>query len=168
MWNRGRRPRTSRTAVAVALVLASVTIVVGPVSRDEARGQVTCRITSADAFFYADTVRADVVGFYAHVLMYTEECGLSPAEVQATFRPVSGTPSTCNFKGTLQSEYALCQGAQGIAAPGTPVVVEALGRTYGTAGADLFSSSCTLVVPSLPAGTAGTSGSRSSCPLPLE
>jgi hypothetical protein len=141
----------------------------GPGGSQVAQGQVGCRISSADAFFYADTNRGDIVSYYANVMMYTDDCGVSPAEIQATFRPIApGVPSVCNFKGTLLSEYAMCQGAQGVAAPGTQVVVEAMGRTYGSAGADLFNSSCTLIVTSLPPGEGGTSGSRSSCPLPVE
>ncbi|HUP85463.1 MAG TPA: hypothetical protein VM143_07330 [Acidimicrobiales bacterium] len=153
-------------------VLAALAALLGTAGIPRADAQVTCRITSADAFFYADTLRGDVQTYYAQVIMYTDRCGISPAEIQATFRPVAGTPATCDFRGTLLSEYAMCQGAQGVAAAGTQVVIDAVGRTYGTAGADLFSSSCTLVVTPLPAGEVGvgvgTSASRSSCPLPLE
>lgn len=169
MWRRGRRaPRAGWFVAAIALALVAASTLT-PGGAQVAPQTPACRITAADAFFYADTPRGDLVTYYANVMMYTDGCGVSPAEVQATFRPVAGLPSTCNFKGTLLSEYAMCQGAQGVAASGTPVVVEAIGRTYGSAGADLFSSSCTLVVTSLPPGDGGgTSGSRASCPLPVE
>lgn len=162
---RGTRGRLAALVAAVALLASGGTPQV-------AQGQVLCRITSADAFFFADAPRGDIVSYYAHVIMYTEDCGLSPAEVQATFRTIAPDGvSTCNFKGTLQSEYAMCQGAQGLAAPGSPVVIEAIGRTYGSNGADLFASSCVLVVTSVPPSDGlplGTSGSRASCPLPIE
>lgn len=162
-----RRRRGSHRRRAVLLALTAVGLAVGVVPTS-ANGQVACTITSADAFFYSDTPRADVVTYYGQVMMYTANCGLSPAEVQATFRPVAGTPSTCDFKGTLFSDYAMCRGAQGVASPGTQVVIEAVGRTYGSGGADLFTSSCVVIVTPLPAGDGiGTSASRSSCPLPL-
>lgn len=152
----------------VALV-AAVVLLAAAGAPHVARGQALCHITSADAFFYADTTRGDLVTYYAQVIMYTADCGLSPAEVQATFRPVTGSPSPCDFRGTLFSEYALCRGAQGTAAPGTPVVVEATGRTYGSAGADVFASSCVLIASSLvPVEGAHSSASRGSCPLPIE
>jgi hypothetical protein len=162
-------PRRRRRAA----LLGALAVALGVVGAPGAEGQTTCSITSADAFFYSDTPSGDALTYYATVIMYTDSCGVSPAEVQATFRPVAGSPSTCDFRGTLLSEYALCQGAQGVASLGTPVVIEAVGRTYGTAGADLFASSCTLVVTPLPppAGDGGlpvgSSASRASCPLPL-
>lgn len=163
-----RRVGAVRSRRIVALV-ATVGLVAFTGTPQVARGQAACRITSSDAFFYADTTRGDLVTYYAQVIMYTADCGLSPAEVQATFRPVSGSPSTCDFRGTLFSEYALCRGAQGAAAPGTPVVVEATGRTVGTTGADLFTSSCVLIASSLvPVEGAHSSASRGSCPLPVE
>jgi hypothetical protein len=133
-----------------------------------ASGQVAaCRITEADASVFADIDQTDVVTYYAQVIMSTRDCGLSPAEVQATFRPVAGSATTCNFQGSLQSDDAVCTEAHGIAASGTPLVIDAVGRTYGTGGADLFSSSCTLIVtPPSPGAFAG-SLSRASCPLPV-
>jgi hypothetical protein len=148
--------------VAVALVAG---LAGGPAVHGQA--PALCRITSADAFVHSDTPRGDVVSYYAQAIMYTADCGVSPAEVQATFRPVSGTASTCDFRGTLLSDYALCRGAAGVAAPGTQVVIEAVGRTYGSGGADLFTSSCVVVVAPLPPGDLGTSAVRASCPLPV-
>ena len=151
-----------------AALVAAVTLLASAGTPRVAEGQALCHITSADAFFYADTTRADVVTYFAQVIMYTSDCGVSPAEVQATFRPVAGTPSTCDFRGTLFSEYALCRGGQGVAGSGTPVVVDATGRTYGSNGADLFASSCVLIASSLPpVEGAHSSASRGSCPLPL-
>lgn len=164
VWpTRGGRRFRRRAMVAVIALVAGV--LGGPAVQGQA--PALCRITSADAFVHSDTPRGEVVSYYAQAIMYTEDCGTSPAEIQATFRPVSGTPSTCDFRGTLLSDYALCRGAAGIAAPGTQVVIEAIGRTYGTGGADLFSSSCVVVVAPLPPGDLGTSAVRASCPLPL-
>lgn len=158
----GRRFRRRATVALVALVAG---LLGGPAVQGQA--PALCRITSADAFVYSDTPRGDVVSYYAHAIMYTEDCGTSPAEIQATFRPVSGSPTTCDFRGTLLSDYALCRGGIGVAAPGTQVVITATGRTYGTGGADLFASSCVVVVAPLPPGDLGTSAVRASCPLPL-
>jgi hypothetical protein len=174
-----RSGRRSPGSLAALLVLtASTFVLLGPAGTPGASGQPTdptdpdlCRIIGADAFVYSDAPRADVISYYAQVIMYTEDCALSPAEIQATFRPVTGGISTCDFRGTLFSEYAMCQGARGIAAPGTQVVIDAVGRTYGSNGADLFASSCAVIVTSLPPAEGlglSTSGSRSSCPLPLE
>lgn len=162
--------RLGTATIGRRAALAAVVVLLGSTGAPQvAQGQALCHITSADAFFYADTTRGDVVTYYAQVIMYTADCGISPAEVQATFRPVIGSPSTCDFRGTLFSEYALCRGAQGTAAPGTPVVVAATGRTYGSTGADLFTSSCVLIASSLlPVEGAHSSASRGSCPLPLE
>lgn len=150
-------------------LVAAVALVAGMLGGPAVHGQAPalCRITSADAFVYSDTPRGDVISYFAQAIMYTEDCGVSPAEVQATFRPVSGSPSTCDFRGTLLSDYALCRGAPGFAAPGTQVVIEAVGRTYGSGGADLFASSCVVVVAPLPPGDVGTSAVRASCPLPV-
>jgi hypothetical protein len=161
----GRGDRRRRAALLAALAVG-----IGFVSIPGTHGQAACRITSADAMFFSDTLRGDVQTYYAQVIMYTDSCGVSPAEIQATFRPVAGTPGTCDFRGTLLSDYAMCQGAQGVAPAGTPVVIDAVGRTYGTGGADLFTSSCTLVVTPIPASEGigeGTSASRASCPFPL-
>lgn len=153
----------------LAALVAAVALLGSAGAPQVAQGQALCRITSSDAFFYADTTRGDLITYYAQVIMYTADCGISPAEVQATFRPVAGQLSTCDFRGTLLSEYALCRGAQGFAGPGTPVVVDAVGRTYGSNGADLFASSCTLIASSLPpVEGAHSSASRGSCQLPLE
>lgn len=162
------RPTTARGAI-----LAALAVVLGLSATPSAEGQVACRITSADALVFSDTPQGDAVTYYAQVIMYTDECGVSPAEVQATFRPVTGLTSTCDFRGTLLSDYALCQGGAGVAAPGTQVVVDAVGRTYGTGGADVFASSCTLIVAPLPPPTEGviplgSSASRGTCPLPLQ
>ena len=152
-----------------ACFAATTLVVAASFVPSAAESQALCRITSADAFVFSDTTRGDLVTYYAQAIMYTEHCGLSPAEVQATFRPVAGSPSTCDFRGTLLSDYALCRGAEGVAAAGTPVVVEAVGRTYGSGGADLFRSSCALVVMSLPpSGDVGSSAIRASCPLPVD
>lgn len=152
-------------------LLVALALLLGVIAVPGAEGQVACSITSADAVVYSDTLRGDVQTYYANVIMYTRRCGVSPAEIQATFRPVSGTPATCDFRGTLLSEYAMCQGAQGVAPAGTQVVVDAIGRTYGTEGADVFASSCTIVVTPIPSNDlglgVGTSASRASCPLPL-
>ena len=114
-------------------MLAALALAVGFSTAPAADGQVACHITSADAFFYSDTPQVEGVTYYATVIMYTDECGVSPAEVQATFRPVTGTPSTCDFRGTLLSEYALCQGARGLVAPGTsPAVGWAIRRRIAT------------------------------------
>jgi hypothetical protein len=166
-------PNRARSTRVRGGLLAALALVVGFSSAPSADGQVACRITSADAFFFSDTPLPEGVSYYAQVIMYTDGCGVSPAEVQATFRPVTGTVSTCDFRGTLLSDYALCQGARGAVAPGTPVVIDAVGKTYGTGGADLFSSSCTLVAAPLPPAVegqlpVGSSASRGSCPLPLQ
>jgi hypothetical protein len=159
--SRGSGGRRRRALVAVIVLVAG--LFGGPAVHGQA--PALCRITSADAFVYSDTPRGDVISYFAQAIMYTKDCGVSPAEVQATFRPVSGSPSTCDFRGTLLSDYALCRGAAGIAAPGTQVVIDAVGRTYGSGGADLFTSSCVVVVAPLPPGDVGTSAVRASCPL---
>ena len=159
---RGHARAGRRWLAVVALCAASLT------GAPSAQSQAACRITSADAFLYSERVTGDVVTYYAQTIMYTEHCGLSPAEVQSTFTPVTGSASTCDFRGTLFSEYALCKGAAGFAAPGTPVVVDTVGRTYGSGGADLFASSCVLVVMPIPPSDLGSSAIRGSCPLPLE
>lgn len=158
----GSRRRRRGLVAAVALVAG---LLGGPAVHGQA--PALCRITSADAFVHSDTPQGDVISYFAQAIMYTEDCGVSPAEIQAVFRPISGNASTCEFKGTLLSDYALCRGAVGIAAPGTQMVIEATGRTYGSGGADLFASSCVVVVAPLPSGEIGTSAVRASCPLPV-
>lgn len=155
-----------RRWLAVFGVTAISTLVAGP--GDVARSQVACRIDAADASVFADIDQAGIVSYYGQVIMSTRDCGLSPAEVQATFRPVAGTATTCDFRGSLQSDDAVCTQAHGLAGSGTPMVIEAIGRTYGTGGADLFTSSCTLVVTPPSPGVFGGSLSRASCPLPLD
>ena len=162
-----------------AALLAALTVVVGLAGQAPTQAQIpgpvmTCHISSASALVFADTPEGDAVTYYAQVIMYTRRCGVSPAEVQATFRPIAGSASTCDFKGTMMSEYALCQGARGVAAPGTQVVIDAVGRTYGNEGVDTFASSCTVILPPLPPLTTdasgvplGSSGSRAECALPL-
>jgi hypothetical protein len=166
--------RRRRVAVFAALVLALGLAGQAPTQAQIPGPVMTCHISSASALVFADTPEGDAVTYYAHVIMYTRRCGLSPAEVQATFRPVAGSASTCDFKGTMMSEYALCQGARGVAAPGTQVVIDATGRTYGNEGVDTFASSCTVVLTPLPPASTdangvplGSSGSRASCGLPL-
>ena len=162
-----RHGRARRASLVAGVLVGAVALAPG----DPAIGQqqpVPCRIVEADASVFADVDRAGVVTYYGQVIMSTRECGLSPAEVQATFRPVAGTATTCDFRGSLQSDDAVCTQAHGVAASGTPLVIEAIGRTYGTGGVDVFASSCTLVVtPPYPGQFLG-SLSRASCPLPLE
>lgn len=133
-----------------------------------AGGQVACRIVEADASVFADIDQGGVVTYYGQIIMSTRDCGLSPAEVQGTFRPVAGTATTCDFRGSLQSDDAVCTQAHGLAASGTPMVIEAFGKTYGTGGAAVFMSSCTLIVTPPSPGAFASSLSRASCPLPLE
>lgn len=160
----GKRGRGGALVATVVLLASS-----GQPQAAQGQEEDLCRITSADAFLYADTTRGDLITYYGQVIMYTAHCDISPAEVQATFRPVAGQPSACDFRGTLFSEYALCRGAQGVAGTGTPVVVDVTGRTYGSNGADLFASSCVLISSSLPpVEGAHSSASRGSCQLPLE
>ena len=166
--------RRRRVAFFAALTLALGLVGQAPTQAQIPGPVMTCHITSATALVFADTPQGDAVTYYGHVIMYTRRCGVSPAEVQATFRPVAGTGSACDFKGTMLSEYALCQGARGVAAPGTQVVIDAVGKTYGNEGVDTFASSCTLVVTPLPPPSTdanglplGSSGSRATCALPL-
>lgn len=153
---------TKRLVLGVLLVAATLTWPHG------ARGQVACRIVEADASAFADIDQGGVVTYYGQIIMSTRDCGLSPAEVQGTFRPVAGTTTTCDFRGSLQSDDAVCTQAHGLAASGTPMVIEAIGRTFGSGGVDAFISSCTLIVTPPSPGAFGGSLSRASCPLPLE
>ena len=156
--------RRSATRLALGILLLAVTLT----WPHGARGQVACRIVEADASAFADIDQGGVVTYYGQIIMSTRDCGLSPAEVQGTFRPVAGTATTCDFRGSLQSDDAVCTQAHGLAASGTPMVIEAIGRTFGTGGVDAFISSCTLIVTPPSPGAFGGSLSRASCPLPLE
>ncbi len=165
---RGGRPPSEWVDEWVAV---ATLVMLGALMPDHrpAIGQTACRITEANASVFADVDQGPVVSYYGQVIMSTKDCGLSPAEVQATFRPVAGTATTCDFRGSLQSDDAVCTQAFGVAATGTQIVVDAVGRTYGTGGAALFASSCTMVVtPPRPGGGLGGSLSRASCPLPVQ
>ena len=76
MWRRGRRAPRARRIVASAVLSIVALSTLGPSGAQVAPGQVTCRITAADAFFYADTPRGDLVSYYANVVMYTDGCGV--------------------------------------------------------------------------------------------
>jgi hypothetical protein len=124
-----------------------------------AQAQASCAVTRADATVWSDLNVEGQVVYYGHVLMYTKDCGLSPADVEAVFTPVTGSPTTCDARGTRYIDEAVCTGGRGAASAGTPMVITASGKSAGTGGADLFRSSCTVVVPHR---------GRSSCPLPVE
>ena len=161
-----------RWMVAVLGVVAAVAVA-GPdgavvsarVSATGAHGQtgqpvlLPCRITAANTAVWSHQNASGVVLYYGHVIMDTEGCGLSPAQVAATFRPMTGQPTTCDARGTLQNDSAVCTSAIGAAVPGTHIVVEASGNTEGEGGADAFASSCTIIIPHL---------STISCRFPLE
>ena len=51
-----------------AALVAAVALVSVAGSPRMAEGQALCHITSADAFFYADTTRADAVTYFAQVI----------------------------------------------------------------------------------------------------
>lgn len=145
-----------RRALLVAALLIAIPIGVPDGATGQQLGR--CRITSVDTSVFSDRNLDGLVSYYGHVLMFTKGCGTSPAQVEGTFQPVAGAPTACDFRGTLHIDEAVCTGAIGAAAVGTPLTVSASGRTEGTGGAHNFRSSCTLIVPST---------GRASCALPV-
>lgn len=145
-----------RALLGAALLIA---IVFG--APEGATGQQVgrCRIVAVDTSVFSERNTDGVVAYYGHVLMFTKDCGLSPAQVEGTFHPVVGTPTACDFRGTIYIDEAVCTAALGAAAVGTPLTISASGRTEGTGGAHNFKSSCSLIVPST---------GRASCALPIK
>ena len=144
-----------RALLAAALL---ITIVLGAPNGATGQQVGRCRIVAVDTSVFSERNTDGIVAYYGHVLMYTKDCGLSPAQVEGTFRPLVGNPSACDFRGTIYIDEAVCTAAVGAAASGTPLTITASGRTEGTGGAASFSSSCSLIVPST---------GRASCALPV-
>ena len=144
-----------RALLAAALL---ITIVVGAPQGATGQQVGRCRIVAVDTSVFSDRNTDGIVAYYGHVLMFTKDCGLSPAQVEGTFRPAAGTPTACDFRGTIYIDEAVCTAGLGTAAVGTPLTISASGRTEGTGGAHNFRSSCSLIVPST---------GRASCALPV-
>lgn len=111
-------------------------------------GPFTCRIDRAHARVWSQLNEGGQVLYYGHALMYTSGCReLSPGDIEVTFRPMSGSTASCDPRGTLYHDEAVCTTGIGAAVQGTQVLVTATGKTFGTGGAGAFVSACTLIVP---------------------
>ncbi len=129
-------------AGALALVVARL-LVPNPTG---AQPVLECQIVSAHSAVWAQANAGGAVVYYGHAIMHTRDCGLSPAQIAATFTPMAGTSSTCDARGTLRNDDAVCTSAISGAVQGTHVVVVSSGNTEGEGGADAFSGSCTVVL----------------------
>ena len=138
------RGRTRLAGTAALALLAALAF--GPNS-STAQPVLRCEIVSAHAAIWAQANAGGAVLYYGHAIMHTKGCGISPAQIAATFTPMAGTASTCDARGTLRNDDAVCTSAISGAAQGTHIVVTASGNTEGEGGADAFSGSCTVVLP---------------------
>ena len=139
---RGSRRRLL-TAAATAALLAGF---LGP-NPIGAQPVLRCEIVSAHAAVWAQANAGGNVVYYGHAIMHTRNCGISPAQIAATFTPMAGTASTCDARGTLRNDDAVCTSAISGAVQGTHVVTTASGNTEGEGGADAFSGTCTVILP---------------------
>lgn len=128
--------------IAVALLLSALTL------PTRAQQPLSCKIDRAHARVWSRINEGGQVVYYGHAIMYTTGCqGHSPADVTVTFQPMTGAASSCDPRGTVENDDAVCTTGVGAAVQGTHILITATGKTYGTGGAGAFASSCTVILP---------------------